>query len=129
MPEGVSDTSLFPWIVRILLAWSLVSLGTSVVGLYARPRELYRGFWFMSGLWGLIDGVIGLAGLFQKPIPADELQSILGMNALLDIFYLITGFVLMTRSNPVLKGFGIAILVQGVFLSCFDVTFYFLCKP
>jgi len=85
MPDSLVDTSTFDLVVRILLGWSLFSLGTSLIGLYAKPRDFYRGFWFMSGLWGLIDGSIALGGLLQQPMPTQELRSILGLNAVLDI--------------------------------------------
>ncbi len=107
-----------------LLAWSLVSLGSAVVGLYARPREFWRGFWFMSGLWGLIDGVIGWAGLATGPTPAAELASILKLNGGLDLLYLVIGAVLLTRGKPVLRGFGLAIAGQGLFLLAFDVYYW-----
>jgi len=41
---------------------------------------------------------------------------------------LVSGFILITRPKPVLKGFGAAILFQGVFLMIFDITFWFLCQ-
>ena len=52
-----------------LFALALASLGAGVVGLYARPREAFRGFWFMGGVWGLIDGAVAWSAFVQEPMP------------------------------------------------------------
>lgn len=108
----------------LLLAWALISLGTAVVGLYAQPNPFWRGFWFMSGLWGFIDGAIAWFGLIGGDVPDHELAVILKINSGLDVAYLISGLILVTRKTPVLKGFGYAILLQGLFLIVLDVTFW-----
>jgi len=107
-----------------LLGWALIGSATSVVGLYLQPREFWRGFWFMSGLWCFIDGAIGWFGLFGTPPTAAELANLLLINSGLDIGYLIVGTVLLTRSKPILKGFGFAILLQGAALLAFDLAMY-----
>ena len=114
--------TIFAALTVQILAWALVSLGAAVVGLYARPREFWRGFWFMAGVWGLIDGGIGLSGLFDLSVTAEKLAPILRINLGLDAAYLVVGLVLLTRPKPVLKGFGAAVVVQGLFLAAFDTV-------
>ncbi|MSR51137.1 MAG: hypothetical protein EXS07_13950 [Gemmataceae bacterium] len=113
-----------------LIAWAFFSLGAAVVGLYFPPKkdcECWRAFWFMNGIWGLIDGIIGWANLISAPPTIEFLQKVLAINSGLDLLYIITGLVLLTRAKPVLKGFGFAILLQGLFLLIFDAIFLFLC--
>ena len=53
-----------------LVLWALLSLGTATIGLYSRPREFWHSFWFMSGIWGLVDGLIAwfaMLGTQQAP--------------------------------------------------------------
>ncbi len=116
-------------LMAALFALSLASLGAAVVGLYARPRESARGFWFMCGVWGLIDGAIAWSSLVQEPMPVPELRGVLGLNLLLQLVYLPLGAVMATRPKPVLKGFGWGILVQAVGLGAVDATFYLRCGP
>ncbi len=117
----------FQFLGGALLLWALISLGTGLIGLYARPNDRWRGFWFMSGLWGLIDGGIAWFGLVTEPPTVPELAFLLKVNLGLDIAYLVTGAVLATRAAPVLKGFGTAILFQGVFLMTLDAAVWRWC--
>jgi hypothetical protein len=117
----------FQFLGVALLLWALISLGTGLIGLYARPNDRWRGFWFMSGLWGLIDGGIAWFGLVTEPPTVPELAFLLKVNLGLDIAYLVTGAVLATRAAPVLKGFGTAILFQGVFLMTLDAAVWRWC--
>ncbi len=128
------DDSMEPPIVLSLtvglIAWAFLSLGSAVAGLYLPPKkntECWRAFWFMNGIWGLIDGIIGWANLITAPPTIEFLQKVLAINSGLDLLYIITGLVLLTRAKPVLKGFGLAILFQGLFLLIFDAIFLFLC--
>jgi hypothetical protein len=45
-------------LIASIFAVALVSLAASTIALFTRPREAYRGFWLMLGLWGVLDGVI-----------------------------------------------------------------------
>lgn len=114
-------------LVAALFALALVSLVSALVGLYARPGDLWRGFWFMCGVWGFIDGVIAWSSLVQEPLPVGELRGVLGVNLLLQLVYLPIGVVMLTRRKPILKGFGWGILVQAVALAVIDATFYLRC--
>lgn len=112
-----------------LIAWALLSLGAAVAGLYFSPKkdaEYWGAFWFMNGIWGLIDGIIGWANLITTSPTIIFLRKILSINLGLDFVYIIVGVVLLTRAKPVLKGFGYAILLQGLFLLIFDAICLFL---
>lgn len=110
-----------------LLLWSLASLGSATIGLYARSNEFWRSFWFMSGIWGLIDGLIGWFALLGEPGTAGELLPILKVNAGLDVLYVATAAVLLSRKGPMLRGFGLGVLVQGSFLLAFDGYYWWRC--
>ena len=112
-----------------LIAWAFLSLGAAVAGLYFTPKkdaEFWRAFWFMNGIWGLIDGIIGWANLITTPATMDFLQKVLSINTFLDFIYITAGLVLVALAKPVLKGFGFAVLLQGFFLLFFDAVFLFL---
>ncbi len=111
-------------LIIALTGWALVWLTAAVVGLYARPGERWRGFWFMSALWASVDGVIAWSGLLGPPLPPAELAPILLVNIGLGVGYLIGAAVLLTRRTPLLKGFGWAVLVQGLYLVIQDSLFY-----
>jgi hypothetical protein len=111
-----------------LLFWAFLSLGAALVGLYARPGEFWRGLWFMSGLWGLIDGLIAWSGLLVKAGSVGELRGLLRLNAGLDVLYLLIGVILWRRERPELCGFGLAVLAQGAFLLLFDGAFWWRCE-
>jgi hypothetical protein len=115
------------YLVAGLFLWSLVSLGTAVGGLYARPDELMRSFWFMNGLWGLIDGGIAWFALIRPVLRPADLAPILRFNAGLDLLYLVAAGVLLSRTAPRPRGFGLAITVQGAFLLAFDLYFWRAC--
>ena len=114
----------FQLLTNGLLGWALVGSAISVLGLYLQPRDFWRGFWFMNGVWCFIDGAIGWFGLFGTPPTPPELANLLLINSGLDVGYLIVGVVLLTRTKPILKGFGLAILVQGIALLAFDLAMY-----
>jgi hypothetical protein len=111
-------------LIAVLTAWALVWLTAAAVGLYAQPREYWRGFWFMSAVWAAVDGAIAWWGLINPPLSDAELAPILLVNIGLGVGYLIAAGVLLARPRPLLKGFGLAILVQGLYLLVQDSLFY-----
>jgi hypothetical protein len=111
-------------LIVALTAWALVWLTAAAVGLFARPGDYWRGFWFMSALWAAIDGAIAWWGLVNPPLSPAELAPILLVNIGLGVGYLVAATVLLTRPRPLLKGFGLAVLVQGVYLVVQDTAFY-----
>ena len=116
-------------LVAGFFAWSLLSLGAAVFGLYSRTGERWRAAWFMTAMWGLVDGAIALYALLGPPLAPQALASILRFNTGLDILYILAGLALLTRKNPRLQGFGLAIIVQGAFLLGFDLYFWSRCVP
>ncbi len=111
-----------------LLLWSLASLGTAAVGLYLQSKEIWRSFWFMSAMWGLIDGGLAWSAMIRTPPTPASLAPVLRFNAGLDVLYLVAAGWLLSRKTPRLKGFGLAVLVQGGFLLAFDLYFWWKCS-
>jgi hypothetical protein len=122
MPNLIQDQ-----LIVGLILWSLLSLGTALIGLYTRPGEFWRSLWFMSGLWGLIDGGIGWYAMIQERQSATELLPFLRFNAGLDVLYLLVAGFLLSRKKTMLRGFGLGVLVQGAFLLLFDGYFWWKC--
>ncbi len=60
----------------------------------------------------------------RDPVPPGELGRLLLINAGLDVGYLLAGTVLYTRTRPLLRGFGMAILMHGLFLLVLDLYFW-----
>lgn len=110
-------------LLSVVLAWSLISMGAATAGLNIVHSPRWKAFWFMTSMWGLIDGAIVLYALLTDPIEMPTLQKILWINAGLDLVYISSGIWLLTRQHDRLKGFGQAILIQGIFLLCVDVSF------
>ncbi|MEM0984474.1 MAG: hypothetical protein AAGI17_11060 [Planctomycetota bacterium] len=109
----------------ILLIWSAVWCAASLVGLWrTEGRGRWPGFWFMSGLWSCVNAAIVAWSMLAPPESAEEFRRLLMINAGLDLGYLATGVVLITRKKPILKGFGAAILVQGSALLVFDLIWF-----
>ncbi|TBH21569.1 DUF6992 family protein [Thermus thermamylovorans] len=103
-----------------LLLWGLLSLGAALFGLWWAQSPFWRGFFFMNGAWGLVDGALGLYALGQEA--PGNLREILLLNAGLDVLYLLAGALLFLRGRKAPhRGFGLAILVQGGFLLAFDL--------
>lgn len=107
-----------------IFALSLLSLGSATIALFFRPQDFARGFWFMVGLWGLLDGLIVWPGLLQEPMASDQLHFVLGINLLLQLLYLPTGIILATRAKALVKGFGWGVLASAIPLAAIDAVFY-----
>jgi uncharacterized membrane protein HdeD (DUF308 family) len=103
---------------------ALLSLAASTIALATRPREVYRAFWLMLGLWGILDGCIAWPSLLQEPMTLADVRVVLGINLLLQGIYLPTGIIMATRAKPLVKGFGFGILASAISLGIIDATFY-----
>ena len=95
-------------LIASIFAVALLSLAASTIALATRPREAYRGFWLMLGLWGILDGVIVWPALLQEPMTLADMRVVLGINLLLQCIYLPTGIIMATRAKPLVKGFAMA---------------------
>jgi hypothetical protein len=124
-------TIAMPIVIQYLIAWlflwSLLSMGAAVFGLNARAQEFWRSFWFMTGMWGMVDGGIAWYALLRPALDPTALVPILFFNAGLDGLYIAMGGILVTRASARLRGFGLAILIQGFFLLGFDLYFGIRC--
>ncbi|MFQ3611583.1 MAG: hypothetical protein SNJ72_08830 [Fimbriimonadales bacterium] len=120
--------------MRQLLGWAAVSAGIGV-GLMQSQRALVFHFGGMTLAWALINALIALfalRGVRQKASQnADattvqgwvrHLHKLLWLNFGLDVLYIAigVGLVRWDTSNPMLVGFGWAVIVQGAFLLLFD---------
>ena len=112
-------------LIASIFAVALLSLAASTIALFTRPREAYRGFWLMLGLWGFLDGCIVWPSLLQEPMALADMRVVLGINLLLQCIYLPTGIIMATRAKPLVKGFGYGILVSAISLGIIDAIFYF----
>ena len=83
----------------------------------ATKSGAYAGIWTSNVSQWTATGAsqeVDLYGGYKASLPMD-----IG----LDVGYIVAGIVLATRSQPLLKGFGWAVVVQGLFLLIFDLTF------
>ena len=109
--------------LSVLLGWSVLWAAGAIVALWiTEGRTAKRGFWFMSGLWACINAAIVAFSLVNPPADPEELARLLIINSLLDVGYVLVGAILCTRKTPMLRGFGAAIIVQGLFLLVFDLV-------
>lgn len=109
-------------IAQQLMLWALLCMGGSIFALWQSPQAFWRAFWLMTGAWALVNAAIAYGGwLGAEPDPAN-LRRLLWINAGLDTLYVGVGLGLNRRHGSMLKGFGLAIVVQGLFLLGFDLT-------
>lgn len=123
----------------ILLGWGL---GSVVIGfgLLRSDNPLIRGIGEQFIAWGGIDALLATNGLRgnasdrNKVAIADKsahdihnkaqfLERILWFNSGLDILYLAGGIWLLNDEREKRRGWGIAVLMQALFLLFFDITF------
>lgn len=120
-----------------LSVWSLLNLFTGgVVLAISRSGSFWSAFWGMNAAWSLVNLVIasfGLYGVTKKirvGIANEEherlhLLRLLKLNTFLDVGYVAVGIgMVVWGSIPLLQGFGLGIIVQGGFLTLFDLWHY-----
>ncbi|AWR86068.1 DUF6992 family protein [Meiothermus taiwanensis] len=108
-------------IAQQLMLWALLCLAGAVLGLWRTGQVFWRAFWFMNGVWALVNAAIAYAGWLGAEPEPDGLRRLIWINAGLDVLYVAAGLVLWTRPGPMHKGFGLAIAIQGLFLFFFDL--------
>ena len=105
-------------LVRLLVAAGLsVVSGLVIVGV----RPPWRSFGTMTAAWGAIDAVLSLAGLRGGP-PQPGLLPFIAFNEGLDAGYVGVGLamVLLAGGRERIKGFGLAVAIQGALLLLLD---------
>ena len=108
-------------IAQQLMLWALLCLAGAIIALWRTNQAFWRPFWFMTGVWALVNAAIAYGGwLGAEPNPT-SLRQLLWINAGLDILYMAVGLGLWMRPRLMLKGFGLAIAIQGLFLFLFDL--------
>ncbi len=127
--------------LKIYTGWSFFNMLISLPFLFYSSGSLYY-FMLMNFTWGLVN--MGFAGLFYWHIYAQRFRSapfkdqikiqrhickMLFINILLDMVYILTGIYFLffdLRSNliGIFMAFGVAILIQGIFLLVQDLLFY-----
>lgn len=108
-------------IAQQLMLWALFCLAAAAFGLWRSQHAFWRPLWLMTAVWALINAAIAYGGWLGAEPDPDRLRQILWINAGLDILYITAGLGLWLRPRPMLKGFGLAIVVQGAFLFLFDL--------
>jgi hypothetical protein len=108
-------------IAQQLMLWALVCLAGAMFGLWRTGQVFWRAFWFMTGVWALVNAAIAYVGWLGAEPDLANLRRLLWINAGLDVLYVAVGLGLWMRPRPMLKGFGLAIAIQGLFLLFFDL--------
>jgi hypothetical protein len=110
----------------LLIAWSLASIVVGVVLLLV-PLSVLQGIGLQALLWGIIDAVIAVVGVFrQQEQSAEKAARFLRINVFLDVGYQLVGVLLIVFlwQNAFLLGNGVGIIIQGAFLFVLDLYFY-----
>jgi len=120
----------------ILWGWGLTSALVGLPGLVLRD-PLLRHAAIQTSSWGMIDVLLAYFGRRSARLKANQLaagalapdaegrearrfRTILLLNALLDVGYIVGGVILARQARPDRRGMGLGIIPQGVFLFCFD---------
>ena len=89
-------------------------------------RRWWTAFWTMNLFWIAVDLVIVVWAMLDPVSDVDEFRKLLSINGGLDLLYLTTGVILITRRDIMARGFGAAILCQGGFLLLFDLIWWLI---
>ncbi len=111
---------------RTLIVWSIVSIIAGVI-FFVVPVSLLQGIGLQALLWGIIDILIAVVGIFrQKEQSAAKAARFLRINVFLDIVYMLVGVILIVFLwvDSFILGNGIGIILQGAFLFILDSYFY-----
>lgn len=123
--------------MQTLGLWALSNIAIGSIASFSTTGEK-QAFWQMNASWNIVNAGIAGMGYFSQTIPATlsatiqeqhSIETILAVNAGLDLAYIIGGYYLKERAksspNPErLQGFGNAIILQGAFLFAFDAILY-----
>ena len=115
-----------PILITWCAAWLVAGGVASLRGLAREPgcRRGSTGFWSMTLFWIAIDLVICVWALLDPVNEVPDFRRLLLINGGLDVIYLVVGLVMIRRTEPLVRGFGLAIIVQGGFLLVFDFVWW-----
>lgn len=124
-----------------LTAWAIANIGVGVVGNITSDDERMRAFHQGNWAWNTVNLVIGGIGLYnalnadpatigyKKTLDAAEsAKTVFVINSVLDCVYMATGAWLWERGlrtdEPVMTGWGQALVLQGGFLLAYDLVMW-----
>jgi hypothetical protein len=127
--------------MKVLGSWGLVNLGVGVAGWAGSKEGRSKYFYQMTTLWGAVNtgvAALGLAGITRNQkarldkagsLKAQQIiEKTFLINGGIDFVYIGAGIYLNSRGNKrddvKQKGYGSAVIMQGVFLLLFDATMY-----
>ncbi|WP_157740824.1 DUF6992 family protein [Mucilaginibacter xinganensis] len=127
--------------MKVLGSWAVANIGVGAAGWANSKGGTNKYFYQMTTIWGAANlgaALLGYTGTRnngnQSSRAADvlkaqkKIEKIFLINGGLDIAYIGTGIYLTHRGNSrnsdQLKGYGPAVIAQGVFLLLFDGTMY-----
>lgn len=124
--------------LRILAGWALANIVFGAT-FRALPAISNEGFWEMTALWNVVNLVLAATGLrgirrekasenlAQEIRSVHTLEKVLLFNGGLDVGYVLLGILLTQLTSGFMHrsydGWGVAIIVQGLFLFVFDLGF------
>ncbi len=123
--------AFLPMLVGWCVLWTLAA-GVAFLRTGDRAPEIARrrnAFWGMTTLWVAIDLAIVAWALIDPVEDPAEFRKLLLVNGGLDVVYLVVGAILARRPEPLPRGFGWAILVQGAFLLVLDLAWWMALSP
>lgn len=121
----------------VLGSWAVANIGIGATGWANSKGGQNKYFYQMTTIWGAANlgaAILGYTGNNKQLTAAETLKAqqkiekIFLINGGLDLAYISTGIYLnhhgMTHSSAQLKGYGTALIPQGIFLLLFDCTMY-----
>lgn len=127
--------------MQVLTGWAVANIATGVTGWAVSSDEQWSHFHLMNAGWNLVNLGLGASGWWNaataEPGSFDarssieevtQLESILLLNAGLDVAYVVAGSALWwwgeSASRPDRVGLGQSLVVQGGFLLAFDLALW-----
>jgi hypothetical protein len=109
---------LFVWSISCIIAGLSLHLFSLVL--------LYQGIGFQFALWGFINLIISITLLRRTDHSLDKIKRELYTSLTLDAIYPIIGLILIIffGYDAYLLGNGYGIILQGVFLTVLDLSYY-----
>ena len=124
--------------MTVLGSWAMANIGIGAAGWANSKGGQNKYFYQMTTIWGAANlgaAILGYTGNTNKQLTAAEtlkaqqkIEKIFLINGGLDLAYIGTGIYLnhrgTTRGSAQLKGYGTALIPQGIFLLLYDGTMY-----